>query len=199
MKHKALISCLSICCQALCKHEVLYALFQLDWPLPFLITESALFISKHLYFIMASSIPKIEGLLGVLTIKISKDNFVNWNYQIQSILYVYYLCGHFDGLSVCPPKYIGSETNGVTHELSIGYKNQIQVDKTPLSLLIATLSDEAIEYVVGCKTAKQEWMYLSDRYALISRARVYQLKTELHIVHKGGESIKKYLLKLEHI
>jgi len=66
-------------------------------------------------------------------------------------------------------------------------------------LLIATLSDEAIEYVVGCKTANEAWMNLSDRYASVSRARVNQLKIELYTVHKGGDSIEKYLLKLKHI
>ncbi|CAL2260563.1 unnamed protein product [Prunus armeniaca] len=68
-----------------------------------------------------------------------------------------------------------------------------------LSLLIATLSDDAIEYVVGCKSAREAWLSLTDRYASVSRARINQLKTKFYTIHKGGDSIDKFLLRLKHI
>lgn len=36
--------------------------------------------------IMAESTVKIEGLLGMLTVKLADDNFVKWSYQFQSVL-----------------------------------------------------------------------------------------------------------------
>lgn len=93
--------------------------------------------------------PKIEGLLGISTIHLSKDNFVKWSYQFQSVLQGYDLYGHFDGSSVCPSKCVISETKRVTGEYTEEYKQWLPVDKALLSLLIATLSDDAIEYVVG--------------------------------------------------
>ncbi|CAL9022062.1 unnamed protein product, partial [Prunus brigantina] len=137
---------------------------------------------------MTITAPKIETLLGVLTIKLNDDNFVKWNYQLESVLQGYDLYGHFDGTSVCPSKYVITESEGVTTALTEDYRHWIQVDKSLLSLLIATLSDEAIKYVIGCKTARDAWLSLTDRYASVSRARVNQLKTELHTIHKGGDS-----------
>ncbi|KAM1097340.1 hypothetical protein ACFX15_014265 [Malus domestica] len=68
-----------------------------------------------------------------------------------------------------------------------------------LSLLIATLSDDAMEYVIGCKTSHESWINLQDRYASVSRARINQLKIEFHTIQKGSDSIDKYLLRLKAI
>ncbi|CAL8151065.1 unnamed protein product [Prunus armeniaca] len=74
-----------------------------------------------------------------------------------------------------------------------------KVDKALLSLLIATLSDEAIEYVIRSKTTFEAWMNLTDRYATLSSARVNLLKTKLQTAKKGTDSIEKFLLHLKHV
>ncbi|KAM1454643.1 hypothetical protein EV1_004084 [Malus domestica] len=68
-----------------------------------------------------------------------------------------------------------------------------------LSLLIATLSDDAMEHVIGYKTSQEAWSALQDRYASVSVSRINQLKTEFHTAQKGGDSIDKFLLKLKAI
>lgn len=73
------------------------------------------------------------------------------------------------------------------------------MDMAWLSLLIATLSDEAIEYVLGCKTAFEACSNLIDRYAYVSKSRVNHLKTDLHTIQKGSDSVDKYLLRLKSI
>ncbi|CAL2270480.1 unnamed protein product [Prunus armeniaca] len=141
--------------------------------------------------------PKIEGLLGMLTIRLNDDNFVKWSFQFQSVLQGYDLFDHFDGSSICPPNFVIDTELGVTTEVTNAYKSWTQTDKALLSLLIATLSDDAIEYVVGSKTSAEAWTHLQDRYATVSRARVNHLKTEFHTMHKGVDSIEKYLLRIK--
>ncbi|KAM2157366.1 hypothetical protein ACFX1R_042948 [Malus domestica] len=68
-----------------------------------------------------------------------------------------------------------------------------------LSLLLATLTDAAIEYVLGCRIANEAWVNLVDRYASVSKFRVNHLKTELHMIQKGTDSIDKYLLRMKNI
>ncbi|KAM1422622.1 hypothetical protein ACFX2I_004733 [Malus domestica] len=72
-------------------------------------------------------------------------------------------------------------------------------DMALLSLLLATLTDDAMEYVLGCRTAHEAWVNLVDRYASVSKSRVNHLKTELHTIQKGSDTIDKYLLKLKGI
>ncbi|XP_016647521.1 PREDICTED: uncharacterized protein LOC107880499 [Prunus mume] len=147
----------------------------------------------------SSSSLKIEHLLGLLTIRLTDDNFLKWNYQIESVLEGYDLFGHFDGSALPPPKFAIVDEEGVTSEVTAAYKDWMRTNKALLSLLIASLSDEAIEYVIGCKTARDAWLSLTDRYASVSRARINHLKTEFQTVQKGGDSVDRFLLCLKHL
>ncbi|XP_016650428.1 PREDICTED: uncharacterized protein LOC107881340 [Prunus mume] len=148
---------------------------------------------------MAPSHLKIDGILGLITIRLKDDNFLKWRYQLESVLDGYDLFGHFDGSNIAPPKFAILDEEGVTSELTAAYKDWMQVDKALLSVLIAMLSDAALDYVIGCKTAHDAWMNLTDRYATVSRARINHLKTELQTAQKGSDSIEKFLLRLKHI
>ncbi|BBH03567.1 hypothetical protein Prudu_014481 [Prunus dulcis] len=145
----------------------------------------------------SSSSVKIDGLLGMITLRLRDDNFLKWSFQLESVLQGYDLFGHFDGTEVAPPRFAIVDEEGVTSEVTAAYKEWIRADKALLSLLIATLSDEAIEYVIGTKTARDAWLGLSDRYASISRARINHLKTELQTAQKAGDSIERFLLRLK--
>ncbi|CAL2230550.1 unnamed protein product [Prunus armeniaca] len=148
---------------------------------------------------MATSHLKIDGILGLITIRLKDDNFLKWRYQLESVLDGYDLFGHFDGSNITPPKFAILDEEGVTSKLTAAYKDWLQVDKALLSLLIAMLSDDALKYVIGCKTAHDAWMNLTDRYATVSHARINHLKTELQTPQKGSDSIEKFLLRLKHI
>ncbi|CAN6728295.1 unnamed protein product [Malus baccata var. baccata] len=56
-----------------------------------------------------------------------------------------------------------------------------------------------MEYVIGCRTAYEAWNNLVDRYATVSKSRINHLKTELHTIQKGSDTVDKYLLRLKHI
>ncbi|CAN6707078.1 unnamed protein product [Malus baccata var. baccata] len=85
---------------------------------------------------MAESTVKIEGLLGMLMVKPQDDNFVKWSFQFQSILRGYDLFYHF------------TETR-VTKEVTVAYKDWVKKDLALLSLLIATLSDDIMDHILG--------------------------------------------------
>ena len=135
---------------------------------------------------MGSSTVKIESIMGMLTIRLTDNNYSKWAFQFKSVLRGYKLFDHFDGTSVCPPKFVVSHGTGVTKELSSGYQDWETIDLALLSLLIATLSDDAIDHVLGCKTAHDAWSILEDRYATVSKSRINMLKTELQTMQKGG-------------
>ncbi|CAN6704647.1 unnamed protein product [Malus baccata var. baccata] len=121
-----------------------------------------------LTIITSSSNFKIDGVLGMLTIKLKDDNFAKWAFQFQS-------------------------------EITVEFIDWESTDMALLSLLLATLTDEAMEYVLGCRTANEAWVNLVDRYASVSKSRVNHLKTELHMIQKGTDSFDKYLLRLKNI
>ncbi|CAN6700355.1 unnamed protein product [Malus baccata var. baccata] len=133
----------------------------------------------------------------MITVQLKEDNFVKWDYQFQSMLKGYDYFDFFSGESQCLPKFVINTETGVIKEITIAYKDWVKTDVSILSLLVAKLSDEAMDYVIGCKTSREAWKSLQERYASVSVVRVNQLKTEFHIVHKGADSVDKYLLRLK--
>ncbi|CAN6680423.1 unnamed protein product [Malus baccata var. baccata] len=123
----------------------------------------------------------------MLTVKLQDDNFVKWNFQFQSVLREYNLLDFFTGDNPCPPKYIIHTETGVTREITTAYKNWVKKDMALLSLLIATLSNDAMKHVIGY------------HYASVSVSRINQLNTEFHTAQKGEDSVDKFLLKLKAI
>ncbi|KAI5338802.1 hypothetical protein L3X38_018074 [Prunus dulcis] len=100
-----------------------------------------------------SSSIKIDGLLNMVTIRISDNNFLKWSFQLYSLLQGSELFEHFDGSIVPPLKFAILDELGVTSQVIATYKEWMKTIKALLSLLIATMSDEALEYVIGTKTA----------------------------------------------
>ncbi|XP_070677864.1 uncharacterized protein [Malus domestica] len=147
--------------------------------------------------VMTNPTVKVENLLGMLTIKLKDDNFAKWAFQFKAVLKGYKLFGHFDGTDVCPPMFVLTTDLRVTEEITKAYVDWESTDMALLSLLLATLSDEAMEYVLGCKNAYEAWVNLVDRFASVSKSIVNHLKTELHTIQKGSDSIDKYLLRLK--
>lgn len=111
----------------------------------------------------------------------------------------YKLFDYFDGSANCPSKFVVSAETEITKEVTVTFQEWETVDLALLSLLMATLSDDAIEQVIGCKTAAEAWANLEDIYASVSKIGVNHLKTELHTMQKGGDSMAKYLLRIKSI
>ncbi|KAM2659497.1 hypothetical protein EV2_022058 [Malus domestica] len=122
---------------------------------------------------MTAPIIKVKGVLGMITIRLREDNFAKLAFQFQSILRGYKLFDHFDGSTPCPTKFVISPNTSVTKEITVEYLEWEAIDMALLSLLLATLIDEAM--------------------------KVNHLKIELHTIQKGSDTIDKYLLRLKHI
>ena len=132
-----------------------------------------------------STTVKIESLLGMLTNKLSDENFIKWSFQFCYVICGYDLLAHFIGKSICPPKFVLTPEYEVTKEINTAYKDWVEEDMALLSLLIAILSDDVIEHVVGCKRSYEAWTALQYRYMDVFSDSVNHLKAKLHTMQKG--------------
>lgn len=89
--------------------------------------------------------------------------------------------------------------SGVTREITSAFQEWETVDLALICLLIATLSDEAIEHMLGCKITSEAWLILEDRYATVSKSRINMLKTEFQTLQKGSDNIDKFLSRLKSV
>lgn len=125
---------------------------------------------------------KIEGLLGMLTIKLNDRNFSKWVFQFKSALKGYKLFDHLYGSVVCPPKFIIGTIREETNDITQAFLEWETIDMALLNLLFATLSNEAIEHVLGCKTTHGAWSSLQGHYAFILKAKINTLRTEFQTI-----------------
>jgi hypothetical protein len=66
-----------------------------------------------------------------------------------------------------------------------------------MQLIIATLSSTAISYVIGCVSSHDMWIQLKDRFSTITKARIFQMKSELQTIKKGSDTVSQYLQKIK--
>lgn len=94
------------------------------------------------------------------------------------------------------PRYVLTLEGEVTNEETTAYRTWKQTDMALLSLLMETMDEDIVDVmivIIGCKTSRQAWLALQERFSAASRVNIMQLKTKLQTLRKGGESIEKYL------
>lgn len=76
---------------------------------------------------MVSSTMKIQGLLGMLTIKLGDHNYTKWAFQFKSALKGYKLFDHFVGSVVCPSRFVLNTETGVNKEITTAFQEWNQL------------------------------------------------------------------------
>ncbi|CAN6719849.1 unnamed protein product [Malus baccata var. baccata] len=66
-----------------------------------------------------------------------------------------------------------------------------------MQLLIATLSSIAMSCIIGSKSSCEMWLNLTERFSAVTKATIFQMKTELQNIKKGSESVSVYLQKIK--
>lgn len=168
----------------------------------------------------------LSNIHNLVPFKLDGNNFVIWKHQISSLLRTQSLLGFVDGSTPCPPKFLAnssrsaasasstsasdgsaantsSETDGPADEsnaaLNPAYSNWLIQDQALVTLLNATLSQEALSLVIGQTSSRSIWLALERRYASLSRSNILQLKNELQTMKKRSDSIDEYLQKMKNI
>lgn len=136
--------------------------------------------------------------------------YVLWKFQMMSILKVHKLFGFLDGSSVAPPQFLlssssdgstaSSSSDASTRAINPSYEDWMAKDHVLMTLINATLSSEALAYIVGCKSSKDEWEVLARHYSSTSRSNIVNLKTDLQAISKKpDESIDSYVKRIKEI
>ncbi|TQE01264.1 hypothetical protein C1H46_013171 [Malus baccata] len=72
-------------------------------------------------------------------------------------------------------------------------------DRAVMQLIIATLSPTAMSCVIGCLSSNDMWISLKDRFSTVTKASIFQLKTELQNIKKGNDSVSTYLQRIKDV
>ncbi|KAA8548749.1 hypothetical protein F0562_000433 [Nyssa sinensis] len=128
---------------------------------------------------------------------ITKDSDQYTRGRISSILRAHSLIDYIDGTHPCPSKFIQDERGAGSAQINPDYQIWNTQDQALMTLLNATLSQTALSHVIGYSASRNAWLALERRYSASTKFNILQLKSSLHNISKGKDSIDLYIQKIK--
>jgi hypothetical protein len=124
---------------------------------------------------MASSFVPIP-LHTIVTISLTKSNYLLWRAQLLPFLRSTKLLGYLDGSFLAAPKEVPA-SSALDAELitNPAYERWCDKDQQVLSGPLSSMSEEIIPDVVTSKTSKVVWDTLQRQFASATHARTVQI------------------------
>ncbi|CAB4313812.1 unnamed protein product [Prunus armeniaca] len=136
-----------------------------------------------------SSIASLVPMVSNVHVKLDDTNYLQWHFQMNLLLECHGILGFVIGSHPCPPQFVVSSN----FEEIEAYKVWQLHDKALMLLISTTLSAFAISCVIGSTNAREMWLTLKERFAIITKTSIFLLKTCLYNMKKGSYSIAQYL------
>jgi len=103
--------------------------------------------------------------------------------------------GFVDGSRKCPSRFDDDSTSeGIERD---AYLVWMMHDRALMQLIIATLSTTAMSCIIGSQSSHEMWINLAERFSTVTKATIFQMKTELQNIKKGSDSVFVYLQKIK--
>ncbi|KAI5314505.1 hypothetical protein L3X38_043681 [Prunus dulcis] len=136
-----------------------------------------------------SSIASLVPMVSNVHVKLDDTTYLQWHFQMNLLLECHGILGFVTCSHPCPPQFVvGSNSEEIE-----AYKAWQLHDKVLMLLLSTTLSASAISCVIGSTNAREMWLTLKERFAIITKPSIFLLKTCLYNMKKGLDSIAQYL------
>ncbi|KAA8534456.1 hypothetical protein F0562_031973 [Nyssa sinensis] len=151
---------------------------------------------------MASTPVTPVSIHSLVTIKLTKDNYLLWKAQIEPYLRGQRLFGYVDGSITKPPTHITNPA-ATTSETALSvipnpnYTLWFDQDQVVLNTLVSSLSENILAHMVGISTSREVWVALETIFSSHSRARAMQTRQILSVIKKGNQSISDYFQKIK--
>ena len=139
----------------------------------------------------------ITNLPHLVTVKLTRDNYLLWKAQIVPYLKGQKVFGYVDGSISIPPQAIPASSDGSVTIPNPDFLTWVQQDQMILSALISSLTESLIAQVVGYFTSREVCMALERLFASHSQARIMQMHFQLATLKKAGSSIGDYYQKFK--
>uniref|UniRef100_A0A2N9HBX8 Reverse transcriptase Ty1/copia-type domain-containing protein n=1 Tax=Fagus sylvatica TaxID=28930 RepID=A0A2N9HBX8_FAGSY len=132
----------------------------------------------------------------LITIKLTRDNYLLWKAQILPYLKGQHLFGFIDGSRPAPSQFLASQTSDSASDApNPAFQTWHLQDQLIMSALISSLSENILAHIVKCGTSREVWLTLERMFTSQSRARTMQIHYQLATLKKGDSSVADYFHK----
>ena len=128
----------------------------------------------------------LSNMSNMMRVKLDNTNYIVWKHQISMVLETYSLYELLEEPQLVPQKFL--------KDLSGSYT---AIKNPDFLIWKSTLSPSVLALTVGCATSIEVWKVLENRFSSVSRSHIMNLKSELHNLKKGSESVDVYLQKIK--
>lgn len=134
----------------------------------------------------------------IVTIKLTKKNFLLWRAQLLPYLRSNKLMRFLDGSQPIPPAMVPASTSaGAELIVNPTYETWYDQDQQLLGGLLSSMTEEVLADVQSATTAKEAWDSLLRIYASSTRARTVQIRVELANIKKRDLTAATYFAKVK--
>ena len=137
----------------------------------------------------------LSNMSNMMTMKLDKTNYIVWKHQITMVLETYSLYELLEEPQLIPEKFFKDLSGSYTAIVNPDFLIWKSKEKALLTFISSTLSPIVLALTVGCPTALEVWKVLENRFSSVSRSHIMNLKSELHNLNKGGDTMDIYLQK----
>ena len=142
----------------------------------------------------SSSAPiSVTSLANLITIRLSRDNFLLWKTQVVPALASNGLFGYVAGTEQAPPHTITEGTGDAAVEVANPeFLRWYQQDQLVMIALLGSMTEDILGQMTQLTTSAQVWTTLHDLFASQNRARIMQLRYQLSNPKKNDLTASKY-------
>ena len=166
-------------------------------------TSSTMAASSSSSFSSSSSVSVLNqplllsNMASMMTIKLDNTNYIVWRHQITMVLETYSLFELIEEPQLIPNQYLKDLSGAYTAVVNPDFMIWKSKEKALLTFMSSTLTSSILALTVGCSSALEVWKVLENKFSSISRSHVMNLKSELHNIKKGTNSVDLYLQKIK--
>ena len=139
----------------------------------------------------------LSNMSNMMTVKLDNTNYIVWKHQISMVLETYSLFELLEEPQLALEKFLKDISRNYTMVVNPDHLVWKSKEKALLTFISSTLTPFILALTVGCAIAIEVWMVLENRFSSISRSHIMNLKSELHNLKKGNDSIDIYLQKIK--
>lgn len=130
-----------------------------------------------------------------IPLKLTQNNFLLWQTQLLPILNS---CGLENILEDDPPT-ITTVDNIGTVIYNLAYQAWRQCNQSILALIVSSLSESVLAFVISKQTSKEAWEVIRRNYSSHSKSRIMELHNYLHNIQKGSMAMDEYVKEIRTI
>ncbi|KAF3782728.1 hypothetical protein EJ110_NYTH24450 [Nymphaea thermarum] len=142
----------------------------------------------------SSSSTQWNAIAALVSVKLTRDNYLLWSSQLESIMESQELVHFIDGTFPPSPDIIMKDGKS---EANPYFSIRKRSDRLALSWIKATVLKPVLRQIISSKSTHEAWKTLKKSFGSQPPLRIMLLKKEQHFIQKGNMDMRTYLERIK--